>query len=203
MLPFSVPVVPVVTLPDAGEASRLSDALITGGFDSIEICLRNDQALPAIKSLADRTDICCGAGTILNEDQARAALDAGAKYLVSPGLHAGVVRIAQDAGVPILPGVCTPTEIVQALDLGLTLLKFFPAGVFGGTKTIVALSGVFPQVSFMPTGGVNADTIAAYMAVPSVVACGASWMVTHELLENKDYNKISVRCQQALAAIEA
>src|SRR5690606_24480970 len=140
------------------------------GLPVVEVALRGEHGLPAIERLAGRGDLLVGAGTVLTVEQGRAALDAGAGFIVTPGLDADVVRFAQDAGVPIVPGVLTPTEVQAALGLGLDRLKLFPAGVFGGLKLLSAYSDVYRDVRFMPSGGVRQDTLAEHLAHPAVFA---------------------------------
>jgi 2-dehydro-3-deoxyphosphogluconate aldolase/(4S)-4-hydroxy-2-oxoglutarate aldolase len=140
-----------------------------------------------------------GAGTVLSEEQARAVLDQGAKFLVLPGFYAPVVQIAQDAGVPVFPGISTATEAQQAWNMGLRTLKFFPASLAGGTAMLKALGSVFRDVRFMPTGGISAGNLAEYLAVPSVLACGGSWLTPRAAIEAGNYDTITRLAEEAVA----
>lgn len=171
-------IVPVVTIAERKDAEGILGALCRGGLPVAEICFRTDCAEEAIRLAAEKfPQMLVGAGTVINGEQCRRALAAGAKFIVSPGLSAEVAKVCQEGNVPYLPGVVTATEIMQALSLGLTLLKFFPAGNFGGLKTIKALSAAFPQVGFMPTGGVSLENVNEYLSFSKIFACGGSWMV--------------------------
>ena len=171
-------IVPVVTIAERKDAEGILGALCRGGLPVAEICFRTDCAEEAISLAAEKfPQMLVGAGTVINGEQCRRALAAGAKFIVSPGLSAEVAKVCQEGNVPYLPGVVTATEIMQALSLGLTLLKFFPAGNFGGLKTIKALSAAFPQVGFMPTGGVSLENVNEYLSFSKIFACGGSWMV--------------------------
>ena len=140
-----------------------------------------------------------GAGTVLDAAQAEAAIDAGARYLVSPGLSVEVVRCAQDAGVPVLPGCADASWIMAALELGIRTVKFFPASALGGPSAVRALSAAFPRVRFVPTGGVSAGNLAEYLAVPQVAACGGSWMVSRDLVAAARWDEVSRLCARAVA----
>jgi len=152
-----------------------------------------------LRRLAERDDLVVGAGTVLTDRQVDEAVEAGARFVVSPGLSAAVVRRCQEVGVPVVPGVSTPTEIMQALDLGLDTVKFFPAEANGGLATIKALAAAFPQVRFMPTGGITVDTAPSYLAHPSVVAVGGSWMVAGDLLAADRWDEVAARCAASTA----
>lgn len=187
-------VVPVVVLDDPARADALGAALVEGGLPVAEATFRTPEAAAVLRRLAARDDLVVGAGTVLTARQVDEALDAGARFVVSPGLSADVVRRCQEAGVPVIPGVSTPSEIMQALDLGLDTVKFFPAEANGGLPTIKALAAAFPQVRFMPTGGITVETAPAYLAHPSVVAVGGSWMVAADLLAAGRWDEVAARC---------
>ena len=171
-------IVPVVTIQKMKDAEGILGALCRGGLPVAEICFRTDCAEEAIRLAAETFPrMLVGAGTVINGEQCRRALAAGAKFIVSPGLSTEVAKVCQEENVPYLPGIVTPTEIMQALSLGLTQLKFFPAGNFGGLKTIKALSAAFPQARFMPTGGVSLENVNEYLSFSKIFACGGSWMV--------------------------
>ncbi|NUT22441.1 MAG: bifunctional 4-hydroxy-2-oxoglutarate aldolase/2-dehydro-3-deoxy-phosphogluconate aldolase [Hamadaea sp.] len=191
-------IIPVVALPDARLALDLGQALWAGGIRTIEITLRTPAALAAIASLAEKSDLLVGAGTVLTADQVDAAVDAGAKYVLSPGFSAAVVDRCREVGVPVIPGIATATELQTALAAGITTVKFFPAEQLGGPAGIRALSGPFGQVKFVPTGGVSLANLAGYLAEPAVLAVGASWVAASDLLARRDFAEITRRSAAAL-----
>jgi 2-dehydro-3-deoxyphosphogluconate aldolase/(4S)-4-hydroxy-2-oxoglutarate aldolase len=198
-------VVPVVTIDDARDALPLADALIAGGLPVAEITLRTPAALQAIANIAGRGDLLVGAGTVLTMGQVRQALDAGAQFIVSPGFNQSMVQFCRDLRIPVLPGVCTPTDIQLALDYGLNQLKYFPAEAFGGVSTLTAVSSPYPEVRFMPTGGINADNLASYLRLPQVTACGGSWMVERKLIRERQFDEIRaniIAAAQIVAQVE-
>ncbi len=192
-------VLPVVVLGSAAAAERLGDALVAGGLPVAEVTFRTPAALPALRALAARSDMIVGAGTVITPAQVDAAVDAGARFVVSPGLSAGVVRRCLDLGVPAIPGIATATELMAALDLGVDLVKFFPAEVSGGVAAIRALAAPFPGVRFVPTGGIGPGQLAAYLAEPAVAAVGGSWMVAPSLLEAGDHAAVTRLCREAIS----
>ena len=170
-------IVPVVVLNKVEDTIPTVQALVDGDVPIAEICFRTDCAAECIKLAVEKfPDALIGAGTVINEAQAREAIACGVKFIVSPGLSSSVAAVCKKAGVPYLPGVVTPTEIMAAIDLGLTTLKFFPAGVFGGLKAIKALGAAFPAVKFMPTGGVSNENLNEFIACDKIIACGGSWV---------------------------
>lgn len=174
--------VPLAAPADAAEAAALADGLVAGGIGVVEVALRTEHAMDALRTIAGRGDLIVGAGTVLDAEQARAAVDAGARFLVSPGLSAAVVEVAQAAGIAALPGIMTPSEVMAARDLGLREVKLFPAGVAGGLALLDAYASVFADVRFMPSGGVSEATLAAHLAHPAVVAVSGSWLASGSLL---------------------
>lgn len=192
-------VVPVVKLPDAGCAEGLGRALIAGGLPCVEVTFRSAAAEAAISIMSQMPGLLVGAGTIRSVEQARAAKRAGARFVVSPGLREDVVRYCLDEGIPVSPGVCTPGEIERALDAGAKVLKFFPAENFGGVGTLKAFGAVYPDVPFMPTGGVNADNLAQYLALDNVLCCGGSWLAETKLLSEGRFDEIERRSARAAA----
>ncbi|MGB6228617.1 MAG: bifunctional 4-hydroxy-2-oxoglutarate aldolase/2-dehydro-3-deoxy-phosphogluconate aldolase [Litorimonas sp.] len=199
----AAPVVPLVQSNDPDEALRISEALIEGGLSVLEVVLRTDRALACVRAIADAfPNAEVGAGTVLDADQAGRALDHGAGFLVSPGLDDGVVEAARSAGVPILPGIATATELQRAWNMGLRTVKFFPAGLSGGPAMLKALSSVFGGVRFMPTGGVSADNLSDYLAIPAVLACGGSWLTPLASIEAGDYQTITELAREARAIAE-
>jgi 2-dehydro-3-deoxyphosphogluconate aldolase/(4S)-4-hydroxy-2-oxoglutarate aldolase len=170
--------VPVAVFNSVESGLESLAALRAGGLPIAEITFRTDCAAEAIsRGVKQFPDMLIGAGTVINAAQCKAAIDAGAKFIVGPGLSGEVCLECQKQNVPYIPGVVTPTEIITALSYGLTLLKFFPAGEFGGLKTIKALSAAFPSVSFMPTGGITKDNINEYLSFNKIVAAGGSFMM--------------------------
>ncbi|GAB2453792.1 bifunctional 4-hydroxy-2-oxoglutarate aldolase/2-dehydro-3-deoxy-phosphogluconate aldolase [Xylanimonas ulmi] len=193
-------IVPVVVVDGADEGARLADALVAGGLPVAEITLRLPGALDALRAVAaEQPDVLVGAGTVVTADQVDEVVEAGAKFLVSPGTFEPVVRRAHELGVPILPGVATASDVMRALDLGVRVVKLFPASIAGGPAAIKALSAPFGQVRFMPTGGVNAANLHDYLDLPSVIAAGGSWMVERPLVTAGDWAEITRRTAQAVA----
>lgn len=170
-------VVPVIVFSSLEEVVPVMDALREGGLKTAEITLRTECAQSALRLAAERyPDMLVGAGTVLDGEQARRAIANGAKFIVGPGFSREVCDVCREKGTPYLPGCVTPTEIIQALSCGISVVKFFPAGLYGGIGAIKALSSVFPQVRFVPTGGVNAENMEEYLACKKVLAVGGSWM---------------------------
>ena len=194
----AVRIVPVIVIKDLGHALPLAEALVEGGLNVLEITLRTPVALEAIRTIsASVKGVVVGAGTVINAEQFVQATSAGAKFVVSPGLTEEVVRASRDHLVPILPGVATASEIMLGLSLGLKTFKFFPAENVGGAPAIKALGGPFLQVSFCPTGGVNAKNLGSYLSLPNVIAAGGSWMVPSDLNEADAFARASAMAREA------
>src|SRR5262245_319136 len=170
-------IVPVVVLDRPQAARHVAEALRDGGITCIEITFRRPGAADAIRAAVEVDGMVVGAGTVLSQAHADRAIEAGAGFAVSPASNPEVIRHCRERGLPFFPGIATPSELDGAVGLGLSLVKVFPAAPLGGPGFLRALSAVYPGVGFMPTGGISADTLAAYLAVPSVVACGGSWLV--------------------------
>ena len=197
-------VVPVVALPDVEAALPLAEALLAGGLPCAEITFRTAAAAEALPLVRQHfPELFLGAGTVLTLEQADRAIDAGAQFVVAPGTNPAVVDHVLARGVPMLPGVATPSEIEAALARGLDVVKFFPAEPFGGVATLQAFAGPYPLVRFVPTGGISAANLAAYLAQPSVLACGGSWMVRRELLAARDFATITRLAAEASAIVRA
>lgn len=197
-------IVPVVSLSDLGDAPALGAALAAGGLPVAEITFRTPVAAAAIAAVRSSCpDVLVGAGTVLDVPTARRAIDAGAQFVVSPGLDPGVVQVCQNAGVSVIPGVVTPTEVIAAIGLGLRLLKFFPAGAYGGVGTLAALNGPFGGVEFMPTGGITPANLKEYLSLPNVAACGGTWIATSAAIAHHQFDEIARLAGQArtLAAL--
>lgn len=194
-------VVPVVKIDNVEDAKPLAEALIAGGLPIAEVTFRTEAAYEAIKAMAEIPEMIVGAGTVVNVEQAKLAKEAGAKFIVSPGFSAKVVAYAQENNIPVYPGVCTPSELMAALEFGLEVIKFFPAENYGGLKTINALGGPFPAVRFMPTGGIGPSNIKEYLANPKIVACGGSWMVKDTMIQAKQFDEIQKLTAEAVALV--
>lgn len=191
----AVRLVPVVVLNRIEDALPDVGALIRGGLPVAEITFRTQCAAEAIKLLNEKDpQILLGAGTVINAEQCRAAIDCGAKFIVGPGLSEGVAKVCAERGILYIPGVATPTEIIRALELGLNVVKFFPASNYGGLKAIKAIAAAFPAVRFMPTGGINEENVAEYLSFDRVIACGGSWMIkgTPDEIEEKTRRAVEV-----------
>jgi 2-dehydro-3-deoxyphosphogluconate aldolase / (4S)-4-hydroxy-2-oxoglutarate aldolase len=184
-------IVPVVVLAELAAALPLARALRDGGLPVAEVTFRTEAAPAALRALAAEGDILVGAGTVVRPDQVDVAVAAGARFIVTPGLSRGVVARCNELSVPVIPGVATATEVMAALDLGCELLKFFPAETSGGAAALRALGGPFPDVRFVPTGGITAANAADYLALGSVVAVGGSWMVAPSLIAAGDFAAIA------------
>lgn len=192
-------VIPVIRLNNAGDAVPLCRALADGGLNAAEITFRTDAAEEAIRRVStELPDMLVGAGTVLNIETAHKAVNAGAKFLVSPGFNPAVVNWCKEQSVMIIPGVCTPTDIEAALSHGLSALKFFPAEAAGGLKMLKALSAPYNMVRFMPTGGIDQGNLRGYLAFPPVFACGGSWMVRDELIEARDWAEVTKLSKEAV-----
>jgi 2-dehydro-3-deoxyphosphogluconate aldolase/(4S)-4-hydroxy-2-oxoglutarate aldolase len=194
-------ILPVVVLDDAAGAAPLAAALLDGGLRCAEVTFRTAAAADAIRAMAERPDLLVGAGTVLTPAQVDQAVAAGARFVVSPGFGPAVVRHCQELGIPVFPGVATATEIQMALDAGVGTLKFFPAEQLGGAPMVKALAAPFRSVRFIPTGGVNTANLAGYLAVPSVLAVGGTWMVAPDLLAAGDWAEVTRRTRAALGTL--
>ena len=196
-------IVPVVVCSDAARADALGEALVRGGLPIAEVTFRTAAAADTIRTLARRDDLLVGAGTVVSTDQVDQAADAGARFVVSPGLDADVVRRARERGLDVLPGCVTPSEIMAARRLGIDTVKFFPAGSYGGASAIAALSAPFGEMSFVPTGGVSLGNLADYLGQACIPAVGGSWMVPAKAVDAGDTDTIARLCAEAVAAAAA
>lgn len=187
---FPTRIIPVIVIDDPQTAKPLGELLVEHNLPVAEVTLRTPAALECIKIMAQIPGLTVGAGTILTEDQAKAAHDAGSQFIVSPALHKHVIKYCQNHDLPVIPGIATPSEIAQAIDLGLDTLKFFPAEALGGAKALKAITSVYPNIKIMPTGGITPQNVADYLAIPNVIACGGSWLTPREDLKNKNWSKI-------------
>ena len=196
-------IIPVVVLNDAKDAMPLAERLVKGGLPCAEVTFRTEAAEESIRQIAKAfPDMIVGAGTVLNIEQADRAIDAGAKFIVSPGLNPKVTEYVLKKGVPMTPGVCTPTEIEAAMEFGLDVVKFFPAEPSGGLKMIKALAAPYVGLQFMPTGGINAEIVRDYLKYDRIVACGGSWMVSGSLVKEGKFDEIEQMVREAAAIVK-
>ncbi|MFC5280510.1 bifunctional 4-hydroxy-2-oxoglutarate aldolase/2-dehydro-3-deoxy-phosphogluconate aldolase [Arcanobacterium canis] len=194
------PIVPVVVLNRVEDAVPTANALLAGGITSAEVTFRTPVAAQCIAQIAQNVpDITVGAGTVINAEQANAAIDAGAQFLVSPGFSTDVAQVASDRNISLLPGVANPTDIMAALEWGIDVVKFFPAVALGGLPLVKAFAAPFPQLKFLPTGGISHKNAAEWLAQPFIAAVGGSWMVSPSLVEAGDFAAITELSQQAMS----
>ena len=200
---FETGIVHVVVLNNVEDAVPLAGALLKGGIDFMEITFRTECAAECISVISKEVpDMTVGAGTVLNVEQAKLAVDCGAKFIVSPGLDEATVKWTIENDIPVIPGTVTPTEIMKAISLGLKVVKFFPADVYGGIKAIKALSAPFGQVKFLPTGGVSEANLNEFAANKSVIAVGGSWVCKKDDIINHDWDKITMLSENAVKIIK-
>lgn len=191
-------VIPVLTAESADEAERACEALLSGGLTSVEITFRTDAAADAIRRVAGTDDLLVGAGTVQSPDQLERALDSGARFAVAPGTNAAVAEAARERDVLFVPGIATPSEIERARTLGCRVLKVFPASLLGGPAFMKAVAPVYPDVRFLPTGGINPDNLASYLELPSVLACAGTWICERALLHERRFNEVERRAREAV-----
>ena len=196
---YSIGLIPVIKIENADDAIPLAKALIDGGLPAAEITFRTSCAAEAIKKITDAyPEMLVGAGTVLTTEQVDAAIAAGSKFLVSPGLNPKVTSYCLSKGVPMLPGCSNPSDVEAALELGLTTVKFFPAEAAGGLKMLKAMAAPYGNLTFMPTGGINADNLLDYLKFNKIIACGGSFMVNEELIKAKDWAAITALTKNAV-----
>ncbi len=194
------PIIPVVVIEDIKDAVPLAQSLVEGGIHIIEVTLRSSCALEAIELIAKNVPkMRVGAGTILNPTQLEQAQNRGAEFLISPGLTIKLLEYAKKKDMPLIPGVSSSSEVMQALELGYNALKFFPAEYCGGVKLLNAFNGPFKGVKFCPTGGISADNMRSYLNLENVLCVGGSWLTPKNLIQNKEWDKITEICKQSLA----
>ncbi len=195
-----VGIVPVIKLDDAKDAIPLAKALVDGGLPCAEVTFRTAAAEESIRLMRQAyPDMLIGAGTVLTTEQVDKAVAAGATFIVSPGLNPKVVRYCMDQGIPITPGCSNPSDIEAAIELGLDVVKFFPAEAAGGLAMIKAMAAPYVKMKFMPTGGINAKNLLSYLDFPKVIACGGSWMVSDEMVKEGEFDKITVLTKEAVS----
>jgi 2-dehydro-3-deoxyphosphogluconate aldolase/(4S)-4-hydroxy-2-oxoglutarate aldolase len=194
-----VGIVPVIKLEDAKDAVPLAKALVDGGLPCAEVTFRTAAAEESIRLMRQAyPDMLIGAGTVLTTEQVDKAVAAGATFIVSPGLNPRVVRYCVDKGIPITPGCSNPSDIEAAIELGLDVVKFFPAEAAGGLAMIKAMAAPYGNMKFMPTGGINAKNLLSYLDFPKIIACGGSWMVSDELVKAGEFDKITALTKEAV-----
>lgn len=199
---YSIGLIPVIKIENADDAIPLAKALIDGGLPAAEITFRTKCAAEAIKNITEAfPEMLVGAGTVLTTEQVDAAIAAGAKFLVSPGLNPKVTSYCLSKGVPMLPGCSNPSDVEAALELGLSTVKFFPAEAAGGLKMLKAMAAPYGQLTFMPTGGINADNLLDYLKFNKIIACGGSFMVKDELIKEKKWDEITALTRNAVKAM--
>ena len=195
-------IVPVVVLHDAGDAEPVAKALCAGGLPVAEVTFRTDAAAESIRIMKEKfPQMLVGAGTVLTTEQVDRAVDAGAEFIVSPGFNKTVVEYCLKKGVLMTPGCNNPSAIEGAMELGLDVVKFFPAEASGGLKAIKAMAAPYVNLKFMTTGGINEKNIGEYLSFPRIIACGGSWMVSGELVKNKEYDKIEALTREAVMTV--
>lgn len=200
---FDLKLVPLVVLDDATDAVPMAKALVEGGISVAEVTFRTDAAADVIRAMAEQVpEILVGAGTVHTVAQAQTAVEAGAKFIVTPGFQPDVVRWCVEHQVDIVPGTAVPSDIEQAISFGLSVCKFFPAEAYGGVKTLKALKGPYADIRFMPTGGVSLDNMNDYLALSNVVAVGGSFMTPSAAVKAKDWDKVTEACRTALTKVQ-
>ena len=197
-------VVPVVVINDAKDAGMLADVLCEEGLPCAEVTFRTAAAKDAIRMMADeQPEMLVGAGTVLTVEQVEQAIEAGAKFIVSPGFDPEIVGYCISKNIAVFPGCVTPSEAAQAVKRGMKVVKFFPAQQFGGVSTVKALAAPYTTLKFMPTGGVNMENLESYLSCDKVIACGGSWMVKSELIESGQFEKIRQMTRQTVETVAA
>lgn len=189
---YIIGVIPVLEIDSVQHAKPLAESLLAGGLPIAEITLRTNAAIDSIRVMTSAVrNIIVGAGTVINREQAEAARDAGAQFLVSPGMVEEVIVWAQENQIPILAGAVTPTEMIRGINLGLDILKFFPAETMGGLKAIKSISDPFPQLRFIPTGGIRSENVGEYLQMEKIHAVGGSWMAKRQMIADGKFDEIT------------
>jgi len=192
-------IVPVIALDKVEDAEPLAKALVEGGLPCAEVTFRTAAAEESIRIMASKfPELLVGAGTVLTTEQVDRAVNAGAKFIVSPGLNPKVVKYCVDKGIPVTPGTANPSDVEVAIELGLEVVKFFPAEAAGGLNMIKSMAAPYTNMKFMPTGGINASNLTSYLDFGKIIACGGSWMVNKDMIKNGDFEGIKKLTQQAV-----
>lgn len=197
-----IKIVPVIAIADSSKADGLATALINAGLPIAEVTLRTPSSLESLKAIAAHKEILTGAGSLKNVKDLENAINAGAKFAVSAGFSPEIAAESIKLNIPYFPGVATPTEILQAINAGITTLKFFPAETLGGVSALKAMSAPFPGIRFMPTGGISLSNMNDYLSLSSVIAVGGSWMVPQKLIDAGEFGEIERLTREALGAIK-
>ncbi len=198
----SAGIVPVVVIEDAKNAVPTAKAMMAGGIDVMEITMRTGAALDSIRNVSKECpEILVGAGTVITLEQCKAAVDAGAKFIVSPGFDKQVVEWCIENGIAVTPGCVTPTEITMAIQYNIKVIKFFPANVYGGLSAMKALSGPFGDIKFIPTGGVNGQNLSEYISAPYIHAVGGSWICAKADISEGNFDEITALCAEARKSV--
>ena len=200
---YKIGIIPVLEIDSAQRAKPLAEALLAGGLPMAEVTLRTDAALESIRVIArDVVDVIVGAGTVINREQAKASVEAGAQFIVCPGMVEDVILWARTNQIPVLAGAITPTEMIHGINLGLDILKFFPAETMGGLKAIRAMSDPFPQLRFIPTGGVRLENLVQYLQNEKIHAVGGSWMAKRQMIAEGTFDVITRMAREASGIVK-
>lgn len=198
------PVVPVLVIHDVNAAVPLAKALMAGGIKVLEVTLRTPAAIDVIKRIAQEVpDALIGAGTVTNAQQLKEVTEAGAKFAISPGMTADLLKAGMEGSIPLIPGISSISDLMKGKDAGYHYMKFFPAEASGGVKAIKSISGPFPDVKFCPTGGIGPDNYLDYLALPNVMCVGGSWLAPDDAIENGEWDRITQLAKQAIAGTNA
>jgi 2-dehydro-3-deoxyphosphogluconate aldolase/(4S)-4-hydroxy-2-oxoglutarate aldolase len=196
------PIVPVLVINNVEEALPIAEALLTAGIKVLEVTLRTSAALDVISAIArELPEAIVGSGTVTNRQQLQQSYDAGAKFAISPGLTKDLLQAGNEGNIALIPGISSISELMDGADYGYDHLKFFPAEASGGVNAIKSIGGPFPEIRFCPTGGININNVRDYLALPNVVCCGGSWLVSNTIVENKNWSEITNLANQALAHV--
>ncbi len=197
------PIVPVLVINNVEEALPIAEALLTAGIKVLEVTLRTSAALEVISAIAkELPEAIVGSGTVTNRQQLQQSYDAGAKFAISPGLTKDLLQAGNEGNIALIPGISSISELMDGADYGYDHLKFFPAEASGGVNAIKSIGGPFPDIRFCPTGGINLGNVRDYLALPNVVCCGGSWLVSNSIVENKNWSEITKLANQALAHVK-
>lgn len=197
------PIVPVLVIENVEDAVPIAKALMAAGIKVLEVTLRTASAIEVIRTIAQQLpDAVIGAGTITNRAQLQQAVEAGAKFAISPGLTKDLLKAGNEGNIALIPGISSISEMMDAIDLGYDHLKFFPAEASGGVKAIKSIGGPFPDIRFCPTGGINLNNVRDYLALPNVACCGGSWLVSDQIIADKNWPAITELAKQALAHVK-
>jgi 2-dehydro-3-deoxyphosphogluconate aldolase/(4S)-4-hydroxy-2-oxoglutarate aldolase len=198
------PIVPVLVIKNVEDALPIAEALLAADVKILEVTLRTPSALDVIAKIAkELPEAVIGAGTVTNREQLQRCVDAGAKFAISPGMTKDLLQAGNEGNIALIPGISSISELMDAADFGYDHLKFFPAEASGGVNAIKSIGGPFPDIRFCPTGGININNIRNYLALPNVACCGGSWLVSDEIVANKDWSAITTLAKQALAHVNA